>query len=113
GRALAARARIRVSVRRDARRVKQVPGSGSGLAFSALALLATIAACASAVRPGPTEDAGRDAASDRVGSVDGAPCVVRAISAGDSHTCALVSGGVRCWGYNGDKQLGDGTENDR
>jgi alpha-tubulin suppressor-like RCC1 family protein len=39
---------------------------------------------------------------------------VTQITAGDEHTCArLASGQARCWGYNGNSQLGEGTDEDR
>ncbi|MFH1434656.1 MAG: hypothetical protein ABIJ56_02960 [Pseudomonadota bacterium] len=44
---------------------------------------------------------------------------VRSISAGGTHTCALVDtdgdtiGGAKCWGYNYDGELGDGSGSDQ
>ncbi|UOG90774.1 MAG: DUF1566 domain-containing protein [Candidatus Thiothrix sulfatifontis] len=35
------------------------------------------------------------------------------LAMGGSHSCALVNGGVQCWGWNGRGQLGDGTVAER
>lgn len=47
-------------------------------------------------------------------AVSGLSSGVEAITAGDDHSCALIStGGVECWGDNRYGQLGDGTKTER
>ncbi len=54
---------------------------------------------------------------DRVIPVDvaglGASSSVTHIGAAEYHSCAVVAGGVKCWGYNYGGRLGDGTNVDR
>jgi alpha-tubulin suppressor-like RCC1 family protein len=46
-------------------------------------------------------------------AVPGMDSGVELVAAGASHTCAVRSGALWCWGYNASGQLGDGTTDDR
>jgi alpha-tubulin suppressor-like RCC1 family protein len=46
------------------------------------------------------------------GPVSGLSTGVAQVAATDSSTCALVNGGVKCWGSNRNGELGDGTTTD-
>lgn len=57
---------------------------------------------------------GDDTTNDRSAPVDvvGLGAGVAAVALGSFHTCALMSnGGIKCWGENFHRQLGDGTTN--
>jgi len=54
-------------------------------------------------------DPGNQDASSPVG-VAGLTGGVQAIAAGGSHSCAIVNGSARCWGFNGLGALGNATQ---
>jgi len=56
-------------------------------------------------RLGNGEDLDYNAPDD----VSGLSSGVYSIDAGANHTCAVISGAMKCWGHNGSGQLGNGT----
>ena len=63
---------------------------------------------------GNTQTIGDNETPGSVGPVNLGGRTARAIAAGDLHTCAILDdGGVRCWGFNANGQLGQNTTTPR
>lgn len=88
-------------------------------ALADLVALLVFASCGARTGPGARlQDGGTDTIDAQ--SPDGAPDSGALehdrgpqIAAGDADACYREDGELRCWGFNGDGQLGDGTEIDR
>ena len=96
-----------------------VSGLGSGVAhvtagkYRACALLDTGAVkCWGYNNYGQLGDGSMDTRTSPV-DVSGLSSGVTVISAGESHTCAVVGGAAKCWGNNVGGKIGDGTTDTR
>ncbi|MCB9373107.1 MAG: carboxypeptidase regulatory-like domain-containing protein [Microthrixaceae bacterium] len=69
--------------------------------LAALALAVTALGLTVAPGAGPASADGNEA--------PGAPPAFRSLTAGDIHTCVVLGGTVRCWGWGASGQLGTGT----
>lgn len=90
-----------------------------------LALCIVLVACGSNHDvPGTDASSGSSGSGSGAGSADGgitpdaatgtSNAAARRICSGEAHSCAiLATGAVKCWGYNGEGQLGLGDANDR
>ena len=85
--------------------VGAVPGSRLLIVTLAVVLLAAAGSTRARTTPSlPASGGAGDSASPTVSAM--------AIGVGLIHSCALTGSGVKCWGFNGHSELGDGTTHD-
>jgi len=84
----------------DTERTESACCPGGARATVSLCVLLLLAAVAIALPAGAPAEQGSQPTSAAAGGIDG----------GRHHTCALLAANVRCWGFNGDGQLGYGNK---
>ena len=78
-----------------------------------LAQFRTVRHCAGGYGDSGRLGSGNESNTSRPRGVVGLNDGVTAISAGNTHGCAIHNGAAKCWGFNGSGEIGDGTQTRR